>query len=219
MGYSASVEKGYSMSNNETQTTQSIPFVPNFRRRGKIAKLCRKTRAPLPLRLDQGLPDRLARALTAQITAALRRLNPSQSQPTNSTATGTMNPFYQRHARNCNCTAIAPELQSNCTRIAAKTQQLHTIAAKPYRVGGGDLQHEAPQPRGPANWCNRLAKPPAPVIVPISLRACFENRSRGLAAGRGGWLRCSGIDCLNMRPHRGRTDKSFNPILDDDSVP
>jgi hypothetical protein len=223
MGYSASVEKGYSMSNNETQTTQSIPFVPNFRRRGKIAKLCRKTRDLLHLRLDQGLPDRLARALTAQITAALRRLNPSQSQPTNSTATGTMNPFYQRHARNCNCTAIAPELQSNCTRIAPELQQKPSNCTQLQQNhigwGGGDLQHEATQPRGTANWCNRLAKPPAPVIVPISLRACFENRSRGLAAGRGGWLRCSVIDCLNMRPHRGRTDKSFNPILDDDSVP
>ena len=36
------------------------------------------------------------------------------------------------------------------------------------------------------------------------LRACFENISGGLAAGRGGWLRCSSVtDFLsNMRPRR-----------------
>src|ERR1700677_1770490 len=32
---------------------------------------------------------------------------------------------------------IAPELHQNCTGIAAKPQQLHTIAAKLYRGGGG----------------------------------------------------------------------------------
>jgi hypothetical protein len=67
-----------------------------------------------------------------------------------------------------NCTRIAPELQqkpSNCTQL----QQNH------IGWGGGDLQHEATQPRGTANWCNRLAKPPAPVIVPISLNSLLTH--------------------------------------------
>jgi hypothetical protein len=71
----------------------------------------------------------------------------------------------------CNCTKIAVELHQNCTRIAAKPQQLHTIAAKPYRGGGGDPKHEANQPGGTAIWCNRIAKPPGTVILPIQAQS------------------------------------------------
>src|SRR5688572_1655850 len=35
------------------------------------------------------------------------------------------------------------------------------------------------------------------------LRACLKNISEGLAAGQGGWLRCSSVtDFANMRPRR-----------------
>jgi hypothetical protein len=70
--------------------------------------------------IRKGKLGRLPPALRERLT---QRLNPSQSQPTNSTAPGTINPCYQRRERNCNCTAIAPKLQSNCTRIAPELQQ------------------------------------------------------------------------------------------------
>src|SRR6202453_2513381 len=94
-----------------------------------------------------------------------RSIRSQRSQPTNSTAPGTINPCYQRHDPNCNCTAIAPKLQSNCSRIAPELQQNASnctqLQQKHIGVGGGGLQHEATQPRGTANWCNRVAKPPA----------------------------------------------------------
>src|SRR5688500_2470154 len=35
------------------------------------------------------------------------------------------------------------------------------------------------------------------------VRACLKNISEGLAAGQGGWLRCSSVtDFANMRPRR-----------------
>jgi hypothetical protein len=109
-------------------------------RRGPAALLCRQT----------------ARRRTPVIVPF------SPKRPVSPTTHGTMNPCYQRRDRNCNCTAIAPKLQSNCRTIAPELQQNPSNCTQLQQnhigVGGGDLQHEATQPRGTANWCNRLAK-------------------------------------------------------------
>jgi hypothetical protein len=103
---------------------------------------------------------------------------PPKSQPT-SFAPGTMNPCYQRHDRNCNCTAIAPKLQENCTRIAPELQQNPSNCTQLQQnhigVGGGDPQHEANQPGGTAIWRNRVAKPPGPNSVLTSTPPCFRT--------------------------------------------
>src|SRR5260221_2447801 len=41
--------------------------------------------------------------------------------------------------------------------------------------------------------------PASPDLPTFALRACFENIPVGLAAGRGGWLRCSSVtDCSRI---------------------
>ena len=136
------------------------PVLPPFSRIRRIEPLdipSFKWDTP-PGMIRKGKIGRLPHALRERLN---QRLNPSQIPAEQLNSPRNFEPLLS---------APRPQLQShcNCTKIAANPQQLHTIAAKTYRGGGGDPKHEATQPGGTANWRNRIAKPPGPVIVPFS---------------------------------------------------